>query len=270
MERKCRYVPLTAQPLVLALTQVRFTRLRQLAHYVPDIQEAYRRTGFPIERAGKLQQVELAQGGGPPRFSQQDRWEYRNRDETWSILLTEDGFVLQASAYDRFEGFAETMRSALEVLFRVTEHAEYGLVERVGLRYIDLVQPRAGESFRDYLNPGFHGASDAVFNQGSHRVFVESAGRTTLSFGSGTLILRVAQDDSGAALPPDLLAAAPKHKSRSKPGELVTFVDMDHFTEGRYDANAESVTSMAYELHDQIIEAFHNEVATQHAMEVWK
>ncbi len=55
LERSCRYVPLANQPLVLVLGQVRFSPVRQIGDYIPAIQEEFRRHGFPIERAGKVQ-----------------------------------------------------------------------------------------------------------------------------------------------------------------------------------------------------------------------
>ena len=60
--RKGRYVPLSRQPLVLALCQVRFSTV-QVGDYIPAIQEEFRRKGLPIERAGKVQQLIFAPGG---------------------------------------------------------------------------------------------------------------------------------------------------------------------------------------------------------------
>ena len=57
MERECRYVPLSQQPLVLVLGQVRFSPIRQMDRYVADIQEEFRQHGFPIERAAKVQEI---------------------------------------------------------------------------------------------------------------------------------------------------------------------------------------------------------------------
>ncbi len=34
---------------------------------------------------------------------ERERWEYRNRKETWSVLVTEDSVILQTTAYTRFE-----------------------------------------------------------------------------------------------------------------------------------------------------------------------
>ena len=272
MERKCRYVPLSQQPLVLVLGQVRFSPIRQIDRYIPEIQEAFRQYGLPVERAGKVQQIRLGAGAGiPVQVDEQQRWEYRTRDETWSVVVDQDGVTLQSTAYERFEGFAERLLYAVRTVLATTEHERLGVVQRVGLRYIDVVQPREDESFRTYLRPGFHGAADEVFQAGTHRLRVESTGRTQVGDNvSGTMIVRVAQNDQGFSLPPDLIAGAPKHAARAKRDEVITLIDMDHFIEGAFDPDADWVVARAFEMHDHLIETFHEHVVTKTAIEVWK
>jgi uncharacterized protein (TIGR04255 family) len=267
-KRNCRYVPLSKNPLVLVLCQVRFSPVRKMGDYIPGIQEAFRRHGFPIERAGKIQQLTITPAGVD--IVEQERWEYRTKDEQWSVTVFQDSVVLQTTAYERFEGFAEKLEAAVKTVLEESEQDKLGLIHRVGLRYIDLIRPGDGESFRDYLRPGFHGASDAPFATGSHRLHVESVGRTSVGDTSGTMVLRVAQNDQGFDLPPDLIGGAPKFQSRAQPGELVTLVDMDHFIEGKFDPSAEWVTARAYVMHDHLIETFHEHVVSAKAIEVWQ
>lgn len=267
-QRNCRYVPLSKNPLVLVLAQVRFSPVRTMDTYIPGIQEAFRRRGFPIERAGKIQQLTITPTG--IQAVEQERWEFRTKDEQWSVTVLQDSVVLQTTAYERFEGFAEKLEAVVKTVFEKTEHDELGRIQRVGLRYIDIIQPRVGERYRDYLRPGFHGAADAPFQEGSHRLYVESVGLTDLGDTPGTLILRVAQNDQGFDLPPDLVGGAPKHQPRAKAGELVTLIDMDHSIEGNFDPDAEWVTERAYKLHDHLVEAFHEHVVSEKAIEVWK
>ena len=233
MQRKCRYEPLSAQPLVLVLCQLRFSPARQMNRYIPAIQDAFRRTGFPIERAGKVRQVTFGPGASAPvQMIEQQRWEYRNREETWSVLVTEDSVILQTTAYTRFERFAERLQSAVNTVLTESEQAQFGVVHRAGLRYIDMVRPGAGKDFRFYLRPGLHGVRDEVFQPGRHLLHVESRGQTVVSGHPGTMIVRIVQNDQGHSLPPDLMAAAPKYSPRAGPGELVTLIDMDHYVEG--------------------------------------
>lgn len=268
MKRNCRYVPLSQNPLVLVLCQVRFSPVRRMGDYIPGIQEAFRRRGFPIERAGKIQQLTITPAG--VHAVEQERWEYRTRDEQWSVTVLQDSVVLQTTAYQRFEDFAERLDSAVKTVLEQTEQDKLGLVQRVGLRYINLIQPRNGESHRDYLRPGFHGASDEPFALGSHRLYVESVGRTHVGDTPGTMVLRVAQNDQGFDLPPDLMGGAPKFQARAKAGELVTLVDMDHFIEGKFDPSAEWVTARAFAMHDHLIETLHEHVVSKKAIEVWR
>ena len=266
-KRNCRYVPLTKQPLVLVLCQVRFSLVRKMADYIPAIQEVFRRHAFPIERSGKIQQLTITSAG--VQATEQERWEYRTKDEQWSVTVLQDSVVLQTTAYEKFEGFAEKLEQAVRTVLEKTEHDEFGLVQRVGLRYINLVQPREREDYRVYLRSGFHGVADEVFRARSHRLHVESVGHTAVGGTEGTMIVRVAQNDQGFDLPPDLVQSVPKHDSRAKNGELVTLVDMDHFIEGTFDPDTAWVVARTYELHDHLIETFHQHVVTEEAIKVW-
>jgi uncharacterized protein (TIGR04255 family) len=239
-----------------------------MVDYIGAIQEDFRRKGYPIERAGKVQQLTITPAG--VQATEQPRWDYRNKDETWSIVVLPDSVVLQTTAYDRFEDFAEHLNLAVGTVLVKTENDRLGVVQRVGLRYIDLVQPRPGEDYRFYLRAGFHGVADEVFRPGTHRLHVESVGATEVDGIPGTMIVRVVQNDQGFDLPPDLVGGAPKHQSRAKPRELATLVDMDHFIDGNFEPNTEWLMDRTYQLHDHLIETFHEHVVTSVAVEAWR
>jgi uncharacterized protein (TIGR04255 family) len=268
MKRSCRYVPLAKQPLTLVLCQVRFSPIRQMGDYIAAVQEEFRRRGYPIERAGKVQQLTITPTGIQP--AEQQRWEYRNKDECWSILVQQDSVALQTTAYKRFEEFAEHLRLALGTVLVKTEHDRLGVIQRIGLRYVDIIQPRPAEDFRFYLRSGLHGVAPGVFRPGSHRLHLESVGGTDVDGTPGTLVVRVAQNDQGFDLPPDLAASAPKQSSRAQPGELVTLLDMDHYIEGTFEPSTDWVIDRSYKLHDHLIETFHEHLVTPAAIEVWR
>ena len=193
-----------------------------------------------------------------------------HQDERWSILVMPDSVVLQTTAYERFEGFAEQLRHAVDTVFAKTEHDRLGVVHRVGLRYIDAVRPRKGEDFRFYLRDGFRGIADNVFQTGTQRLHVESAGKSRVGEVPGTMVVRVVQNDQGLLLPPDLVGGAPKQGSTAETGELITLIDMDHYVEGNFDPDAHWIVETAYKMHDQIVETFHEHVVTAEAIAVWK
>ena len=87
---------------MLVLCQVQFSPVRQMERYIPAIQDVFRRTGFPIERSGKVQQVTFGPGDSAPvQMVEEQRWEYRNREETWSILVIQDSVIVQTTAVRR-------------------------------------------------------------------------------------------------------------------------------------------------------------------------
>lgn len=268
MARDCRHVPLSKQPLVLVLGVVRISPVRKMEHYLPDIQEEFRRNGFPIERASTIQQIVIGPSG--PSAVAQKLWEYRNREETWSILVFADSVVLQTTAYTRFEEFAAKLEMAVGAVLAKTESDKLGVVHRIGLRYVDAILPRPGEDHRLYLREGLRGIADAAFQRGTHRLQIESVGRTQVADGQGTFIVRVTQNDKGLELPPDLIGNHPKRARRAKAGELVTLIDMDHVIAGNFEPRIDWVVDRAYKLHDHIIETFHDFIITDQAVEIWK
>lgn len=271
--RQCPSIKLSAQPLVLALFQVRMSPIGNLAKYIPMIQDAFRKKGYPLQREGKT--VNLVFGPSGMQKSERDRWLFTNRDETRSVIVDSEQIVLQSTEYDSFEAFAEIAAESLRVVLTEAEHDQLGVIQRIGLRYVDVVKPRpeSNETFRNYVQPALRGLDYDRFVEGTQRYGFEAAGRTQLSPGEqGTLIVRLHQNDKGNDLPPDLAADAPKRLKRAEEGELLTLIDIDHFWEGMLGPPIEvdQIVETAYRLHDDSILVLHKSVVTEEAVKIWK
>lgn len=253
---------------MLVLGQVRFSAIRQMSRYIPEIQEEFRQRGFPIERAGKVQEITFGATAGPVQVAEQERWEYRTRNEDWSILVTEASVLLQTTAYGRFEDFVEQFDLAMRTVLEKTGHAKLGIVERLGLRYVDAIRPRPSEDFRFYLRSGLHGIADEVY-QSNAQLHVQATGQTTVGGNEGVMLVRIIQNDQGLCVPPDLLAAGPQPAALD-PGRLVTLVDMEHYMDGKFDPDVDWLVDRSFKLHDHLVEAFHEHVVTPAAIEVWR
>lgn len=268
MERKCDYIPLSRQPLVFVLGQVSISPREKMADYVPEIQEKFARSGYPNFKESKVAKVQF--GPGNIETHSETLWKFLNQDRTTNVILLKDSFGLQTTAYKRFEDFAEQLKLAASIILSKTEHDQFGRILRIGLRYVNLVQPGSGEDFRDYLKEGFHGVSNGLFKQGTGRVHLQHRGETDLDGSVGRMLVQVYQDDSGEPLPPDLTEHAPQPTRRVERGELVTFVDTDHHLKADLDPAPEVIEKYAYLLHDPIADAFHKHLVTGQALEVWK
>ncbi len=249
-------------PLSLVLCQVRFSRVRKMAEFIPAIQDRLRRIGFPSDVSGLLQQVLLTAAG--PQLSQTKQDEFRSADNTWSIAVGEDTLVLITTNYDRFAGFADKLRLAVEIVDAAAE-LRHGQITRIGLRYIDVIQPQAGETNRDYLQTNLHGPQSAIFTDGQ-LVHLESAGRTAI----GTMILRITQNDQGILVPPDIVLKPMRHNQVAKPGQLITLIDSDHYVEGEWPFDLKAMIETVDHLHRGINTLFFRDVVTKHATTVWK
>lgn len=266
--RTCRNVPLTKQPLVLVLCQVSFSPIPTLADSLPLIQEDFRRASFPIDRSGTMHRFLFTPGG--PQTEVVPRFELRDRAETSSVVVLKDSVILQTTAYAGFERFAERLVMALKSVFTRTEHERFGVVQRIGLRYVNVIVPPEGDDHRTYLRPGLHGLSSDVFLPGRQLLHLENAGQTKVDEGEGTLVVRISQDESGACLPADLQGGTPRYVPPTASGKLVTFADFDHAIQGSFDPDVDWIEARLYTLHDHIIETFHQHVVTEKAIERWR
>lgn len=271
MQRNCRYKPLSSQPLVLVVCQIQHSRVRQIDRYIPAIQEKFRRQGFPLENSGTVSIVDHCRDEKIPfQLKVQQRWEFRNFEETTGIVVMENNLVVQTSDYTRFEAFADLLRRAVDTVYSAIEHDQLGAVTRIGLRYIDHVQMSAGRDYRYYLQPGLHGLADEVYEPGENIHFMESQGSTVVKGNVGTLVVRIYQNRDGRILTPDLIAWAPRIPSVANAGELVTLIDMDHYVTGQFECDSNWAVDTAFGLHDHIIETFHNHVVTTEAIKEWE
>ncbi len=268
MERKCRILPLSQQPLVLVLCQIRITPVLKMKDFIPEIQEHLRHCGYPDLKVGKTQEILFTESG--MQTKEQEYWAFIHQDEKSNLLLFQNNFILQKSNYTNFEEYAAELAKVSSIILTTSESDRCGRIQRIGLRYIDLIQPKALEDHRLYLQPGFHGPAAGAYDAGSGRLKIECIGQTTVNSLPGTLIIRVSQNDQGWDIPPDLLGNAPKRDRRVQPGELVTFIDMDHYINGSFAASVDQIQSLVFPLHDRIIDTFHDHIVSKEAIALWR
>src|SRR5882762_5816637 len=156
MKRSLPSLRLRYSPLVYVIGQVRISPVVAIEKYIPEIQEQLRHKGFPRFVKGQIQEIRFAIDAAP-KMSVVDRYEFQNKESTSGIALATDSISLHTSKYEVYEKFEETFSTALTIIHQVVS---LSLVERMGLRYIDLIRLNAGEQFSDYLQPGLLGLEE--------------------------------------------------------------------------------------------------------------
>lgn len=265
MTRSLPALNLTKSPLVLVLCQVRFATIFAMEKYFPMIQDALRLRGYPLAKNTVIQEAIFTPAG--TKTIETQRWEVENKQKTRSIVLSGNFVVFQTTAYSRFDDFVREVDLAVST---VASQVKGLLIQRVGLRYVDLVRETTpGHTWKDYIQAGLHGIRSERFIEDSQNQLYQSVANTR----GGTMIVRLFQNRKGQTLPPDLAGShdlKPSLNPPLKPNELLTILDLDHFSTHEEDYREGCVSDSAWKLHDDLDQVFRNSLVTSKALEVWK
>lgn len=256
-------------PVYFTLAQVRFNPILSLETYVSGLQESLRKEGFPDFKKNVVATFNLTAVGageaGAPQLSQpqsEAQYLFTSMDSTSGFVLGQNHISFQAAEYDVFETFSGSLLKGLELL-----HKAVGLsyAERIGVRYLDAIFPRAGEQLEQYLLPEVMGLSGK-----SPGAMVYSFSETRAQTKTGFLVARVVIQDGGIGFPPDLnpLGIHVAERFQKLQGRHA-ILDTDAFSEGREPFDLAKVAQRLEELHDELGTLFRN-IVTSHALDVWK
>jgi uncharacterized protein (TIGR04255 family) len=241
------------------LGQVKISPILKMPDFVPEIQEGLRSRGFPGYGLRTIQEISF---GPVVQASQSERWLFANRQKTRSVILARDFVVIATSAYDGFDEFVETLKGVLEIVGAATSP---GYSDRLGLRYVDLIRTGPDESLADYLQPGVRGLRPADLGASSALQQMQIQASTSV----GTLTVRLWQNTDGRILPPDISGDEVVPRLVAPPaGELLTILDIDHFSEREREFEPSALISEMWALHDGTDRAFRS-VVTEEAMSRW-
>jgi uncharacterized protein (TIGR04255 family) len=230
--------------------------------YVPEIQEKLRRNGFPGFTSTQIPELIFEAAGAKPVVNALSRFEFQDRDERTGIVLTPKSIGIHTNQYKTFDQFHGAFAAALETINTV---AELQLRERIGLRYVDLIEPEARESLGDYLAPHLLGYDAALVGVTEASFDFKFEGRSP----HGGIIARHYSPQIANMFPPDLIGVALNYSYR-KPPPLgrASLLDFDHATVQKRDFVVEEILETLETLHDGLDILFRNSV-TQHALEQW-
>lgn len=261
---------LSNAPVYFTIAQVRFNPILSLDSYIPAIQESFRKSGFPdykklVSMAFNLTQAvnDEATPTQPPLQEQVARYVFSNMKKTRGFVLQQNSLSFQATEHDSFDQSADDLLRELGMLNQLIT---LSYSERVGVRYLDAIAPRGGETLKQYLVPEVLGLYGKLNGQLAHS-FSE-----TLTHGTaGAVMSRTVIQNGPLGLPPDLqtmglLTLMPRFININ--GEHA-ILDTDGFIDVREAFNVDNLKNRLHALHDEIIKSFRATV-TDYARSVWK
>lgn len=253
---------LTFSPLVLVLSQVRFSPILEIEKHITSIQGQLKKKGLPLFEEESSQEVTLIQAGSPPEIKARRRWIFTDIARHNSVILSQDFLALETSSYDQFPVFRERFESYLNV---IAGSLELDAIERVGLRYVDVVRTREGKAARDLIRAELRGLQLEDANQGRFTQF-GSMSQAVTDFGK--LNVRVIHSDEGISLPPDLAGTKLQIQDLPPKGEAVSILDIDHFSVVTRSFDVRAILEALDALH-VITDLAFQRVVTPEAIQLW-
>lgn len=255
--------PLKNPPVYFTVAQLRFNTLLKLADYLPSIQDGLRKAGYPAFTTHTTIALQLTAQDGQtiPQPVPHEQYLFANVEQTHCFVLSSDALTFQSTNYGTYELFSEAF---LKGLLLVHDVVALDFTERVGLRYLDHVFPRVGDSLPPYLVPEVQGLSARLGGQPMH-----SYAEALNVVGDVKLRARVIIQDGGLAFPPDLLPQGMVVQKRFAQAQgMHAILDTDGFVEGRHLFSLDGVSHQLHAIHDVIGDAF-NATVTPYARTVW-
>ena len=259
---------LTNAPVYYTVAQVQFNPVLDLDGYIPAIQSKMREAHFPDYKKEIVQRFVLPFGGAEqgqmaaPTVTPHSRYLFGDIDGRSLFLLDTNALSFQTTRYDTFETFSKVLLKGLGILH---DALRLDFFERVGLRYLDAVQPsKDGETLREFLVPEVLGL--ALRGEGQLQ---QSVSETITSTTAGQLVSRVLIRHGHVGLPMDLGGLAPVIDPRFTQREsLHAIVDTDASIGRREVFELPKVGARMSALHDEIVKSF-NATITDHARASW-
>lgn len=257
---------LSNAPVYFTLAQVRFNPILNLDPYVAAFQDSLRKEGFPdfkknVLTAFSLQLFPASDGQQqPPQTEVQ--YIFTSMDNTSGFILGKDQLAFQSTSYDVFKTFADKLLNGLKLL-----HHAVGLMfsERIGVRYLDAIYPRSGETLDQYLLAEVLGLSGKPLGR-----LIHSYSESRVQTEKGVVVSRAVIQDGGIAFPPDLNPLVLKVADRflALQGRHA-ILDTDAFIEARESFDLEKIKSRLDDLHIELGKMFET-IVSAHALSVWK
>lgn len=143
-------VPLRNAPLVRVIAQVRFPIIASIVQrdFIAPFQEAIR-SRYPVLRGEHSQGIGIGPDG-VRIVSGETIWRFSDLEGQWRLSLAPGFMALETTAYVSRDDFLSRLKQVLEAL---SIHMTPGVVDRLGVRYIDRVTGPAVEDIQKLVRP---------------------------------------------------------------------------------------------------------------------
>lgn len=252
-------------PLAYVVAELQFAAYFQLGNHVGEFQAAIR-DRFPRTQEGSVMRLEVQ--ANAPVAQQEKVWRFFSENQRIGVDLSARHIGLHATEYVDFPEFSETLQLVLQALDRAIP----GLfVNRLGLRYIDYILPKAGESTWDYVVESLRGFTPPRAKKATEAYWIAS-----YEFERGLASLRVIPVlPKGMVFPPNFgpievtpSATQLEAMKRGTSGEEVGCIDTDRLMPFERKLNSDELLDLFANMHTDVFDTFKAAISKK-AEEAW-
>jgi uncharacterized protein (TIGR04255 family) len=214
---------LTHPPIVYALCSVRFPTVGAV-----DEEKAVRihselKSEFPsLDSHQVVEFPTIMQGESQGSAQLRQNWFIQDREKRSGFIVESRSIAYRTTSYLDFDHFVSTAKKGIDACMRILQPA---LIERVGLRFVDLIESTASSPLEKYLEPALHGYRPAV----PGLQLVASQQYVIGKSKQGDLLFRLSRSRHLSALAPDLMDPTIAGLRVPDPTRESVIVDIDHF-----------------------------------------
>jgi uncharacterized protein (TIGR04255 family) len=249
-------------PIVYAFCQIRFPPVGTIDETKANEIHASLREQYPHRLAQNIVEMPFVTGIGNPTPTLRQAWFLYDRPKSSGFVLEPTTFAYRTTAYVDFEHF---VTEAVKGLKQTLEILRPTLIDRVGLRFIDLIEATdtAGlDSFIEGPLLGYKPQIDGFQAQLNQQMVM---GKTT----SGSIVFRYSRAQHPIAVPPELMDPTLTGLKKPRPSMESVIVDIDHFKDNAdLDPNLELLEKLIRDLQGPMSTLFKDAV-TKFACEEW-
>jgi uncharacterized protein (TIGR04255 family) len=209
-------------PIVYAFCQIRFPPVGTIDETKATDIHASLREQYPHRTAQNIVELPFVTvgGGGAPTLKQ--AWFMYDRPKSSGFVLEPTTFAYRTTAYVDFEHFVGEAVRGLKQTFEILRPT---LIDRVGLRFIDLIEGSDDADLDNYIEAPLLGYKPLIegFKPLVNQQMV--VGKTT----SGDIVFRYSRAQHPIAVPPELMDPTLTGLKKPQPNAESVIIDIDHF-----------------------------------------
>ncbi len=113
MSNRAERIHLERAPVVYTVAQVKFSTIESIGKKIPDLQDEFRKIGYPRLSHSDVVSLTFSMNAGMPETTRMPRWEFNDKDRHFGVVLGKDAISFHTTHYTSFEDLCSSFSAAL-------------------------------------------------------------------------------------------------------------------------------------------------------------